>query len=135
LAILFSEERYEEAYSYWQNSEVKVSSILLRIETIVALRRMYEHNKSKLEANWLNEKTKELVEYLNEVNYRIINEKLEQNIFLKKELSKCRALDAIHIATALEFRENNDQENINVYSFDVSMHNLAKHFRFKTNQL
>jgi predicted nucleic acid-binding protein len=135
LAILFNEERQDEAYSYWSNATTKVSSILLKIETIISLRRMYERNKQKLDSNWLSEKTKELDEYLTEINYRIIDEEIEQFIYLKKELSKCRSLDAIHIATALMYRENNRNENIQLYSFDNAMHELAVHYKFETNKM
>jgi predicted nucleic acid-binding protein len=51
LAILFNEERQDEAYSYWSNASTKVSSILLKIETIISLRRLYEFNKQKLDSN------------------------------------------------------------------------------------
>ncbi|AEF84102.1 conserved hypothetical protein [Treponema primitia ZAS-2] len=135
LAILFNEERQDEAYSYWSDATTKVSSILLKIETIISLRRMYELNKKKLNSSWLSEKTKELDEYLAEINYRIIDEEMEQFIYLKKELSKCRSLDAIHIATALMYRENNNNENIKLYSFDNAMHELAVHYKFGTNKI
>jgi hypothetical protein len=39
------ENKKYEAYEYWQNAKIKVSSILLKIETIVTLRRAYENNK------------------------------------------------------------------------------------------
>jgi predicted nucleic acid-binding protein len=71
------------------------------LETIVTLRRTYEQNKTKFDNNWSGRKTKELEEYLNEVNYIIIDEEIERIIHLRKELSNCKALDAIHIATAL----------------------------------
>ncbi|MDR1950007.1 MAG: PIN domain-containing protein [Spirochaetaceae bacterium] len=87
LSILLNEERQEEAYSLWCNSEIKVSSILLRIETIVTLRRIYEQNKTKFDSNWLGRKTKELEEYLNEVNYIIIDDGIERIIHLRNELS------------------------------------------------
>jgi predicted nucleic acid-binding protein len=135
LTILFEEPRRDEAYSYWFNSTIKVSSILLRIETIICLRRVYEYNKKKLTTGWLTEKTKELDEYLNEVNYRIIDGEIEQAIYLQKELSQCRSLDAIHLATALKYRESNNDENINLYSFDITMHGLAKNYKFNTNKL
>jgi predicted nucleic acid-binding protein len=134
LAILFEEARKKEAYEYWQNSSIRVSSLLLRIETVVSLRRTYEYYKNKLEDNWLIEKVKILDEYLNEVNYRIIGTKIEREIYLKKELSKCRSLDAIHIATALKFREINNADIV-LYTFDKTMHELAEHYRFKTNKL
>jgi predicted nucleic acid-binding protein len=133
LAILLEESRKKEAYEYWQNSSIRVSSILLRIETVVSLRRTYEYCKNKLDDNWLMEKLKILDEYLNEVNYRIIGTKIEREIYLKKELSKCRSLDAIHIATALKFREM-DNVDIILYTFDKTMHELAEYYSFKTNK-
>jgi predicted nucleic acid-binding protein len=134
LAILLEEARKKEAYEYWKNSSISVSSILLRIETIVSLRRTYEYYKNRLDDNWLIEKLKTLDEYLNEVNYRIIGTRIEREIYLKKELSKCRSLDAIHIATALKFREMNNVDIV-LYTFDKTMHELAEHYRFKTNKL
>jgi predicted nucleic acid-binding protein len=134
LSILLNENRQEEAYSQWHNSEIKVSSILLRIETIVTLRRTYKQNKTRFDSNWLGRKTKELEEYLNEVNYIIIDEEIERIIHLRKELSNCKTLDAIHTATALQYREI-CEENINFFTFDISMHSLAGHFKFKTNPI
>jgi predicted nucleic acid-binding protein len=105
LSILLNEKRQDEAYLLWKNSEIKVSSILLRIETIVTLRRIYGQNKSKLDENWPGRKTKELEEYLNEINYLIIDDKIESTIYSRKELSDCKTLDAIHVSTALQYRE------------------------------
>jgi predicted nucleic acid-binding protein len=134
LAILLEESRKNEAYDYWQSSAIRVSSILLRIETMIGLRRTYQYYKNKLDDNWLTEKTKILDEYLNEVNYRIVGTAIEREIYLKKELSKCRSLDAIHIVTALKFREMNNVDVI-LYTFDKTMHELAKRYRLKTNQI
>ena len=131
LAILLDEERQEEAYKYWQNT-IRVSSILLKIETIIALRRTYENNKKKLEKDWLKEKIKILNGYLSNVNYRILNHKIEREIYSRKELAQCRSLDAIHLATALQFRELNNDE-MNFYTFDKTMHELAKRYKFKMN--
>jgi predicted nucleic acid-binding protein len=80
LALLFNEEKQEESLKYWNDTNTKISSILLKIETIISLRRMYNNNKQKLSNNWLEEKIKELNEYLKEVNYRIIDEELEIDI-------------------------------------------------------
>ncbi len=135
LSILLDEKQKEEAYFLWKNAGIRVSSILLKIESVIVLRRIYEQYKAKLPANWLKRKAEELKEFLNEVNYRIIDNEIEKTIFLKKELSKCRTLDAIHIATALQFREITNGENINLYSFDTAMHELAKSYKFMTNKL
>jgi predicted nucleic acid-binding protein len=135
LAILLDENKKREAFDFWQNSTIRISSVLLKIETIVSLRRTYENNKSKLDDNWLTVKTKLLDEYLNEVNYRIVGSKIEREIYLKKGLAKCRSLDAIHIATALKFREMNNGKDVFIYTFDKTMHDLATHFNFQTNSL
>jgi predicted nucleic acid-binding protein len=109
---------------------------LLKIETVIGLRRIYEHNKHKLSGVWLDEKTSIMDEYLNEVHYKIINAKIEREIYARKELAQCRALDAIHIATALQFCEINDNETINFYTFDKTMHSVAKQYAsFKLNSL
>jgi predicted nucleic acid-binding protein len=134
LAILLDEERQEEAYSYWRNS-IRVSSILLKIETIIGIRRTHEIYKHKLENDWLNKKTKIMDEYLNEVNYKVLNNKIEREIYLRKELAQRRSLDAIHIATALQFREINNNGEIYLYTFDKTMHSLAKRYKFKTNRM
>jgi predicted nucleic acid-binding protein len=133
LAIILDESRKTEAFEYWQKSQLRVSSILLKIETMVSLRRIYENNKKVLNENWMLEKTRILEEYLNEVNYRIIGSIIEREIYLKKEISKCRTLDAIHIATAIKFREINNNGDVFIYTFDKMMRELAEHYKFTTN--
>ena len=134
LAILLDEDKKEEAYKYWQNS-IKVSSLLLKIETVIGLRRIYETNKHRLEANWLNKKMIILNEYLNEVSYMIVDSNIEQEIQLRKDLSKCRSLDAIHIATALRFKKITNSKEMYYYSFDKAMQKLAKFYSFNTNPI
>ena len=134
LAILLDEDKKEEAYGYWLNS-IRVSSILLKIETVIGLRRVYETGKNHLGNDWLKKKEKILNEYLNEVNYMIIDSTIEREIQLRKELSQCRSLDAIHMATALRFKKIINNEKMFLYTFDKAMHSLAKCYNFSTNNL
>ena len=134
LAILLDQEKQATAQEYWQNS-IRVSSILLKIETIIVLRRTYETNKNHLDDDWLEKKTKVLDEYLNEVNFMIIDNNIERKIHNTRDLARCRSLDAIHLATAIQFREINNNEKTNLYTFDKTMHNLAKQYRFSTNEI
>ena len=134
LALLLDEERQREAQKYWQNS-IRVSSILLKIESVIGLRRTYEVNKNILENDWLAKKLKVIDEYLNEVNYMILDNTIEREIYLRKELAKCKSLDAIHIATAMQFRKINNNERTNLYTFDRTMHSLAKQYKFGTNEI
>ncbi len=134
LAILLDEKRKEEAKELWNEATVRVSSILLELETITVLRRTYEQNKNKLDPTWITKKTSQLHEYLQEINIRIIDEDIEKVIFLRKEIAKCRTLDAIHIATAMEFRKLIPSPDFYLYTFDKNMVTLARLMKFKINR-
>ncbi|MDR3199843.1 MAG: PIN domain-containing protein [Spirochaetales bacterium] len=130
LALLFNEQRQFEAYSLWKNAGMKVSSLLLEIETIISLRRAYKN--SNYDKDWLDEKENILSDYLESISYIVADQKIAEIIRKNREIANCRSLDAIHIATALEYREITG-ENINLYTFDTSMHNLAEYYKFNTN--
>jgi predicted nucleic acid-binding protein len=132
LSIILHEPRHDEAYALWILSERKVSSLLLRIETVISLRRTYIRNISKLDEPWLAAKLAILKKYLSEIEYMLIDETFETAISSNKELAGCRTLDAIHIATALEYRKL-ENENIRLYTFDTEMYKLAEYFKFITN--
>jgi predicted nucleic acid-binding protein len=132
LSIILHEPRHDEAYALWILSERKVSSLLLRIETIISLRRTYVRNISLLDESWFDTKLAVLKKYLSEIEYMPIDEAFETAVSSNEELAGCRTLDAIHIATALEYRKLED-ENIQLYTFDTEMHKLAEYFEFITN--
>jgi predicted nucleic acid-binding protein len=135
LSIILDQERQEQALSLWQNATEKTSSILLRIETLVSLRRNYANNKNNLGTNWLSEKNSILNGYLDEVDCLNVSNKVEKVIIKNNDLCKCRSLDAIHIATALIIKSNIIGDNINFYTFDTNMHEIAMNFGFITNEL
>ena len=135
LAILLDESRKSEALDLWNNASIRISSILLKLETITVLRRTYENNKSSLKSSWITMKQHEMNEYLNEVNYRILDESIENIIMVKKELSQCRTLDAIHIATAMELSTVLPASSFYLYTFDKKMSDLARKVKFITNTL
>jgi predicted nucleic acid-binding protein len=132
MAIVLDEAKKNEAYAYWKEAKMRCSSILLKIETVIALRRSFEQNKDRLGNHWLTETSKTLQDFLNEVHYYVVNKKIEQQINTQKELSGCRSLDAIHVATALTFRELPDVSDVHVYTFDNRMKTLAEHFKFNS---
>jgi len=134
LSILLDEPRRTEAQELWLSGGARVSSLLLKLETITVLRRTYEHNRSKLDASWLTRKTVELGEFMKEVNFRIVDSEIDQIIQLRKDLAKCRTLDAIHMATAIDLKKSIDDE-LSFYSFDGELLGLAQSLRFKTNSI
>ena len=105
LSIILNEPRHDEAYALWILSKRRVSSLLLKIETIISLRRTYVRNISKLDESWLDTKLAVLKKYLSEIEYMPIDETFETAVSSNEELAGCRTLDAIHIATALEYRK------------------------------
>jgi predicted nucleic acid-binding protein len=133
LAMLLDEKRKDEANDLWRGAPARVSSLLLKLEATTVLRRTYEHNKEKLNPTWITGKINKLNGYLQEINIRIIDGDIEKIIVLKKELSKCRTLDAIHIATALEFSRLIPSGEFFLYTYDKGMADLAKLCKIKTN--
>ena len=134
LAILLDEPRKAEAQELWSAANSRVSSLLLKLESITVLRRTYEHNKAKLDPSWLTKKTIELGEYMNEVNFRIVDSEIDQIVNLRKDLARCRTLDAIHMATAIDINKA-VTEQFCFYTFDGNLLDLARSLRFKTNDL
>ena len=129
LSILFQEETYEESKKTWQGYNYRVSSLLLESECLVTLRRFYVNNAPTLEKNWLSIKEKELYDLLDEVNIRIFDENITEYIKLKEDLSNCRTLDAIHLATAMEFKDNSGTD-ISICTYDKRMRKAARKLNF-----
>jgi len=125
LSIIFEEENSEISKTIWKDHDYRVSSILLESECLVTVRRFYNNNRKNLESNWLALKEKELYELLEEVNIRIVDEKIIEYIKLKSELSNCRTLDALHMATALDFKDNLAVD-VKICTYDEKMRSLAR---------
>jgi len=106
---------------------------LLRIETNISLCRTHKISNHKHDNSWLTEKTNELDEILKNINYKSIDKSIEQIIIKNEKLAGCKSLDAIHLATALYFRESTREQNIILCSFDKNMLKIAKEFGFETN--
>jgi len=134
LAILLDENRKAEALRLWTDTSIRVSSILLRMETLTVLWRTHEHNKTVLPPHWLSNKTDELYEFLQEVNIRIIDEDIEKIMTLNKEIAKCRTLDAIHLSTALDFSRLVPRSGFALITFDKEMALLAKRLKMNVNE-
>jgi predicted nucleic acid-binding protein len=126
LTILLGEINQNEALNVWKNTEVRFGSILLKIETNIVLRRYYSHYQKELSKEWIQEHQQILENMLEEVNLRTIDEDIYKTIMLKKELDHCRTLDAIHLATALEFQTVLGINNLCVYTYDEQMKETCK---------
>lgn len=130
LAMLLDESRGEEAAAMWNGASIRVSSILLRLETLTVIRRTYEHNKSRLGRDWIGRATRALAERMKEVNIRTVDDEIEKIFELDSRLARCRTLDAIHLATALEFSRMSPSTALSFYTFDREMAEAAKSLKF-----
>ncbi len=131
LAILFNESHAEEALEVWENSPIKVSSILLKFETNISIRRKHRLRKDKHGDAWLDTKLTGLNKYIEKVFFTEIDENLENSVSeYYEDLSKCKSLDAIHLAAALKISKRHDRKDIRICSFDENMCGSAQHFGF-----
>jgi predicted nucleic acid-binding protein len=133
MSILLEEDRKHEAREVWNKYEIKVSSVLLKIETSISLLRFFNRQNNKFDKIWLANKKVKLMELLNNIFFNDITESFANMIVKNNELASCKSLDAIHIATALNIRNNPNNKNIHVCSFDNKMLMAAKKFGFKVN--
>lgn len=127
LSILFEEEGSDECYEIWNSGKVRLGSILLPIESINSIRRAFENIKSANSV--LKEKEKFCELMLSEVSLRNVDSVIYEIVKSKKEISGCRSLDAIHIATALDFKRNSLSE-IHICSTDKRLRDVAKKVGF-----
>lgn len=131
LSLILEDEFHEKASKIWNQKNDVVCSILTAIEANIVLRRFYKSNKSKLTSNWLSKNEKRLKELLSECSIVKIDQSILSIVELKKEISDCRSLDAIHIATAIFLKDKLNAANLEFYSFDNRVKEVAKKIGLK----
>lgn len=129
LSILFNETTKANSIGIWKKAPIRMSSVLLKAESLISLRRLNSH--LNLKQNWLQIKQTELDEILNEVTMRNVDEKILEVIKLNNKLADCRTLDAVHLVTAVEIRDNTLEEKIVICTYDKKMSELARKMRFQ----
>ncbi|HOV37831.1 MAG TPA: PIN domain-containing protein [Spirochaetales bacterium] len=132
LSILLDEKAREASSEVWDKAEVRVSSILLKIEVLTVLRRSAELYRIKLPEKWLERKTVVFKQLLSEIHLRTIDEDIYGIVERRKELASCRSLDAIHAATAWEFGSVLGNKRIVVCTYDERMKTVCRQLSIKT---
>jgi predicted nucleic acid-binding protein len=131
LTSILDEKTMEITKKIWQEAEIRISSILLKFEMYTVLQRTYNQYSQKLGKEWLEKKIKFYNELMNEINLRIIDEKIYDIINLNSNICKSRTLDAIHLATLIEFKESLQENNIILCTYDDQMKKTAKQLKIK----
>ncbi len=129
LALLFEEEGAAVLRDGWSAADHRIGSILLAIESLVVLRRT--HAATAKLARLLRERERERVLLLQEVHLVNVDESILRIVSLRRELSGCRSLDAIHLATAIELRDGGFGSEIVLASFDGPMRRLARKLKLR----
>ncbi|WP_010577061.1 PIN domain-containing protein [Leptospira alexanderi] len=131
LSIIFQERTLDKSITMWKTFELRVSSILLEAECKISIKRAYFHNKKKLGTAWKESKLTELDKLLEEINLKNLDSLTMENLNNKDILSGCRTLDALHLSTAIEFR-NELGEDLHIFSYDKEFNKVANELNFKT---
>jgi predicted nucleic acid-binding protein len=124
LSIVLNEARSARAASVWEDQESKVSSILLGAECWTSMRRHFLRVGTTPPSGWLEERTGFLLDFLSDVELKQVDKEVLSLLQKESALAECRTLDAIHLATALLFRERSD-EDFFLVSFDEKMRRTA----------
>ena len=126
LSLLLEDELYDRAMEIWNTTGEKVTSILTGIESLIVVRRYNKANQKKFGSKWLSIKEKKIKEFLLECNLLNIDDDIHKIIELKKEIADCRSLDAIHVATAIYFKDRIGASKISFYSFEKRVIEVAE---------
>ncbi len=130
LSILLQEPKAGTAASLWDQFSQRVSSILLNAECWIGIRRYFALNRLSPEAKWLEERSDFLSHALASVQIMPVDGRILEIMKTRSELSDCKTMDALHLATALYFSSKGD-EGIVVVSLDSRMRQTAKRLKIE----
>ncbi|MCB1193130.1 MAG: PIN domain-containing protein [Leptospiraceae bacterium] len=100
------------------------------IEIITVLRRVYSKGHN-LGSNWIVPKELLSKELLKECNILMIDQDIRKIIEEKKEISDCRTLDAIHVASVYFMANHLGLKNVRLYSLDKRVTEVASRINIK----
>jgi len=129
LAELLIQQGSPAVRELWQGADERLSSSLLRIECIVAIRRAALFQGGSAADGWAQERLGLLSEVLDTLSFKTIDASIEEIIQSTPALADCRALDAIHVATALLFKTY-VQGSVEIVTLDKRMKQLAGRLGF-----
>ena len=123
LAAVLGQHKQIDYEAIWNDSQERLSSHLIRIETTIAIRRI-GYSLSAKDKDWAHSTITQIEPYLNAITCKYIDDSIESIITEHEEFSRCRALDAIHLATALYFQAHMS-EQLSICTLDKRMRETA----------
>lgn len=113
----------------WEESSERLSSNLLKTECVIGIRRAALAQKLPPDDPWAESRIGLLFKFMASITFKLMDESIEDLIRSTPELSNCRTLDAIHLATAMYFKPHLD-EALTVMTLDERMSALAQKLGF-----
>lgn len=124
------EQRSDIDYSEaWDDVPNRFSSNLLKIECIIGIRRAGLQQNFNPEDDWITLRLDRLERYFDGINFRIVDEAIEEVVRQTTQLAQCRSLDAIHLSTAL-YLQARIGEPLSMCTLDNRLRALAAAFGF-----
>jgi len=130
ISILLREGRAEVSAAIWDAQEVRVSSVLLGAECWTGVRRHFLRTGKEIKPGWREERIAFLDRVLGMVELKPVDVEIMEFVKKNPRLADCRTLDALHLATALFFREHADSDLLFV-TLDPRLRETALKFQFK----
>ena len=127
LSLILGDANTTQAREIWIQAGHHFSSLLLKVETLTVVRRVFGRHQATLPENWLEMKEGELRSLWESVHFRNLDQDIFYILETRKSLLECRSLDAIHLATALELSPlGGPEDTLVVCSYDKNMIRLAR---------
>jgi len=127
LSMILGDANTTQAREIWIQAGHRFSSLLLKVETLTVVRRVFARHQATLPENWRETKEGELRNLWESVHFRNLDQDIFNILDTHASLSKCRSLDAIHLATALELSQlGGPEDTLVVCSYDKNMIRLAR---------
>jgi predicted nucleic acid-binding protein len=130
LAFILGQPEGPQTLDIWIGQDSRCSSILLRAECFINLRKHAARLPKGASEGWLRERTAFLENSLEEIHLKDIDASVLRVIERETGLSECRTLDALHLATALQMRERAG-EGFKLVTLDERMRQTAAKLKFE----
>lgn len=129
LAFILGQPEGSQALDIWTGQESRCSSILLKAECLMNLRKHAIRLPKGASGSWLRERSVFLESCLEEIHLKDIDASVLTVLDRETVLSECRTLDALHLAAALHMRERAG-EGFKLITLDERMRQTAAKLKF-----
>jgi predicted nucleic acid-binding protein len=124
LAGMIDQKPKQGVTTLWERAEVRVSSLIIKIECVISIRRAGALQKLPPDDRWCTERIRLLDGFLEKLSCKSVDSEILDIVRKSSVLANCRSLDAIHVATALYFAPHLD-EPIQIVTLDSRLRETA----------